>query len=171
MWSELNGVLQTYDQLDPREEIHRRICANFQHDQQISDPDSFRRELCGLLLERDLPLLGSEGNKIGGRNAQDTRAPPASFPGPREPPSSLGGPAPSPGVPASLPGVDAASPGVPAQSPGGRAPSHGVPAQSPEGAVTSPGGPKPPLPSPETPSPGTKPPVWRRLCPCLNPRP
>ena len=58
MWFELNRVFQAYERMDPREQIHRRICANFQHDWQIGDPDSFRREQRELLLERG-PSLGA----------------------------------------------------------------------------------------------------------------
>jgi hypothetical protein len=49
MWSELNRVFQAYELLDSRQEIHRRICASFQPDRQISDPASLRRELLELL--------------------------------------------------------------------------------------------------------------------------
>ena len=61
MWLELNRVFEAYERLDPRQQIHRRICAKFQLDRQISDVDSFRRELRELL-EGEPPLSGSERN-------------------------------------------------------------------------------------------------------------
>src|SRR5712691_11244582 len=67
MWSELNRVFQAYERLDPRQQIHRRICANFRLDRQISDVDSFRHELRELL-EGEPLLSGSERNAPGGRN-------------------------------------------------------------------------------------------------------
>jgi hypothetical protein len=67
MWSELNRVFESYERLDPRQQIHRRICANFRLDRQISDAESFRHELRELL--EGEPLLSSSGrNETGGRN-------------------------------------------------------------------------------------------------------
>ena len=59
MWSKLYRVFQTYERFDPREQLHRRICAKFQHDWQIGDPVYFRREL-GELLEHE-PLRSGFG--------------------------------------------------------------------------------------------------------------
>ena len=168
MWLELNRVFQAYEQLDPREQIHRRICANFQHDRQISDPGGFRRELRGLLLEREPPLSGSERNGTGSRSAQDTRAPPASSSRTREPPSSPGVTASSPKVHVPSSGT-AQSPGGPAPSPGGPAPSPGVPKPTLGDASPSPGGLAPPSRDIEPPPSRTKRPVWHRLFPCLAP--
>jgi len=134
MWLKLYRVFQAYERLDPREQLHRRICANFQHDRQISDPDSFRRELCELLGPAP-PRSGSEREETGGQNTQDTGAPPASSPSTGQLPSSPGVSAPSlGGVSTSSPGVHVPSPGMSAQSPGGPAPSPGVPAPSPGGS-------------------------------------
>ena len=161
MWLELNRVFQAYERLDPREQIHRRICANFQHDRQTGDSDIFRRELRELLLEREPLLSGSERNGTGSRSAQDTRAPPASSSRTREPPSS-------PGVTASSPKVHAPSSGT-AQPPGGPAPSPGVPKLTLGDASPSPGGRAPPSRGIEAPPSRTKRPVWHRLFPCLAP--
>ena len=176
MWLELNKVFQAYGRLDPREQIHRRICANFQQDQQISDPGSFRRELRELLLEREPPHSGSERNGTGSWNARDTRARPGSSSRTTEPPSSSGVPTPSLGVTASSPKSQAPSHGVSAQPPGGPAPSPGGPTISPgvpkptHGVASpSPGDPAPPPPGIETRPPPPKPPVWRRFFPCLAP--
>jgi len=70
MWPELNRVFQAYERFDPREQIHRRICANFQHDQQINDADGFRLELRAMLEHE----LGSEPKESGGRKVQATSA-------------------------------------------------------------------------------------------------
>ena len=131
MWLKLYRVFQAYERLDPREQLYRRICANFQHDRQISDPDSFRRELRELLGEP--PRSGSGRNETGGRNAQDTGAPPALSPSTGEPPSLPGVLGPSLGVSTSSPGVHVPSPGMSVQTPGGPAPSPGVRAPSPGG--------------------------------------
>ena len=173
LWSELNKVFQAYEQLDPREQIHRRICASFQPDQQIDDPASFRRGLLrDLLLEREPRLSGPERSKTGGRNAQDTRAtraPGASSSRTKEPPSPPGVPTPSPRVTESSPRVHAPSPGESARPPGRPAPSSGVTPSSLVVGSPSPEGAAPPSRSPEgAPSP-TKPPIWHRLFPCLAP--
>jgi len=118
-WLKLHRVFRAYQRLDPREQIYRRIYANIQHDRQISDSVSFRRELCELL-EHDPLRSGSE--RVG-QNTQSTGASPTSSPSTEEPPSSLG-------LSTLSPGVHAPSPEVSAQSPGGPAPSPGVPAQS-----------------------------------------
>jgi len=112
MWPELNRVFQTYEQLDPREQIHRRICAKFQHDQQSSDPGSFHRELCELLLEPPLP--DPERNEIGGRNARGTSANPASSSQTAEAPQTpLHGPVPPPKGPTPPPRSPTPPPGEP----------------------------------------------------------
>ena len=107
MWLELNRVFQTYQLFDPREQIHRRICANFEHDRQISDPTGFRRELHELM-EREPPLSGSGSKETGGRNAQDTGVSPAPPPGAGKP--LLGGSV-------SIPGARATPIQVPGRSP------------------------------------------------------
>ena len=107
MWSELNSVFETYKRLDPREQTHSRICANFQLDRQISHPTSLRRELRELL-ERESPLSGSQRHASGSRNPQVTGPPPASSSSPGKPPSSL------------TVGVSTSPPGGPA-TPRGRA--------------------------------------------------
>ena len=99
VWSQLNRVFQAYERLDPREQIHPRICAAFQRGQQTGDPVSIGLELRELLSEREPPVSGSERNKIGGRNAQDTgagvsaKSPGEPVPSSGVPSSSLGGPA------------------------------------------------------------------------------
>ena len=42
-WSELKGAFEEYESTGSRQRIHHRICAIFQQDQQILDPDSFHR--------------------------------------------------------------------------------------------------------------------------------
>jgi len=125
MWLKLCRVFQAYERLDPRKQLHRRICANFQHDRQIGDPDSFRRELWELLIPEP-PRSGLECDETVGRNTQDTGASPTSSPSTGEPPSSPGVPAPSLGVSISSLGVVHTSlPVVSAKPPGGPAPSPG----------------------------------------------
>jgi len=67
MWSELSRVFQAYERLDPRQHFHRRICANFRLDRQISDVESIRHELRELL-EGEPLLSSSERNQTGGWN-------------------------------------------------------------------------------------------------------
>jgi len=95
MWSELNRVFQAYERLDPRQQIHRRICANFRLDRQISDVESIRHELRELLESEPL-LSSSERNETGGRNDPPYYA----LAGPATP---RGEPATSPEGPATLP--------------------------------------------------------------------
>ena len=177
MWLELNRVFQGYERLDPREQIHRRICANFQHDRQIGDPGSFRHELRELLMEREVHLSGPERNDTGGRNAH-TGAPPASPPSTGKPPPSPAGPATprrgpvtSPAGPAISRGGPATSPRGPATSPRGPATSPRGPATSPRGPATSPRGPATSRRRNEVSQSHTRRPVWRRLFPCLAPPP
>ena len=57
-WSAVNDVFQAPGRSDLHQQIHRRICADFPHDQQIRDSNGFRRLLCELL-EGEPPLSGS----------------------------------------------------------------------------------------------------------------
>ena len=120
VWLQLNRVFQAYEQSDPREPIHRRICATLQLDQQASDPVGIGRELRELLLEREPPLSDLERNGTGGWEAQDEGAPLESSPSIEEPQTSPGGPA-----PLASPGVLVPLSGVPVPSAGGGAPSRG----------------------------------------------
>jgi hypothetical protein len=78
MWSELNRVFQAYERLDdPRQQIHRRICANFRLDRQI-DVDGIRHELRELL--EGEPLLPARRNETGRGGPSTSRVEPASSP-------------------------------------------------------------------------------------------
>lgn len=53
-WPVLKEVYQAHKMSETRQEIYRRIDAEFQHDRQIRDQDSFRRllhELLGLMTD------------------------------------------------------------------------------------------------------------------------
>jgi len=55
-WVAVKDVFQTPGRSDAHQQIHRRVCADFPHDQQIRDSNGFRRVLFELL-EGELPLL------------------------------------------------------------------------------------------------------------------
>jgi len=73
-WIALKDAFQASGQSDPHQQIHRRIWADFPHDQQIRDADAFHRLLRGLL-EGEPPLSGSRPADTEHQSAPDTREP------------------------------------------------------------------------------------------------
>jgi hypothetical protein len=61
-WSELKGAFEQYEGAGSRQRIHHRICAIFQQDQQILDPDSFHRIFHELV--KDGPDAGGPSSPV-----------------------------------------------------------------------------------------------------------
>lgn len=73
-WFALKDVFRASEQSDPHHQIHRRICADFQRDQQFRDPNSFRQFL-RQLLEGGTPLSGSRPAKTEHRSTPAIKEP------------------------------------------------------------------------------------------------
>lgn len=73
-WFAFKDVFPASERSDPYHQIHRRICADFQHDQQFRDLNSFRQFL-RQLLEDGTPLPGSRPAETGHRSAPAIREP------------------------------------------------------------------------------------------------
>jgi hypothetical protein len=92
-WLKLKEAFEVYEGLGSRKQIHRRICAIFQHDQQVLDSDSFHHMFC--------ELVKDEGQVTASEVAAPTPGPaPASTPVPA--PMSLPAPTPVP-IPRPIP--------------------------------------------------------------------
>jgi len=96
-WIAFKDVFQAQGRSDLHQQIHRRICADFPHDQQIRDSNGFRRLLCELL-EGEPPLSGSRPAETEHQSAPDIREPvpsPSSTKVPRRQHQSMEVPGPS----------------------------------------------------------------------------
>jgi len=73
-WLAVKDVFQAPGRSEAHQQIHRRVCADFPHDQQIRDSDGFRRLLFELL-EGEPPLSGSRSAETEHQSVLDTREP------------------------------------------------------------------------------------------------
>ena len=73
-WSELKGAFEEYEGAGARQRIHHRICAIFQQDQQILDPDSFHRIFFELV--KDGQDAGGPSSPVSGSSPAMPRPPP-----------------------------------------------------------------------------------------------
>jgi len=74
-WIALKDAFQASGQSDPHQQIHRRIWADFPHDQQIRDADAFHRLLRGLLEDTREPVSSPSNSKVPMRHHQSLEAP------------------------------------------------------------------------------------------------
>jgi hypothetical protein len=94
-WLKLKEAFEAYEGSGSRQQIHRRIYAIFQHDQQILDSDSFHHTFYELVKDEQ-QVTGVPGPTPGPASASASAPVPAPMSSPVPTPGSVPEPAPKP---------------------------------------------------------------------------